>query len=298
MDIARLLGVDFRLFNSTYLNDINRQRFIYNILAAMLIVLTVIGMFSILIYSTILGVKLIFGCGISLVFGYVFFNFYRLFILGILDGSESVYWQYFKNNEYLFEVKNLHGLSDDFFVNSNSDDYALWASEMHAQMLKSYDFSSASNRSVLSTFLKVCILIFFALFISKGIELFVYRNEVNVSLFELKRYLITINDKDTLGMIDGTYNGFFQYIHTGSILLALQALTQGFANGNTIYLFDFFFVFLFLIPIMLVLKSDEIRLGSYIKVLNLNHLRLSTLSYLNTRKRVVEIKSELEAIDV
>lgn len=292
------MGVDFQLLNSTYLKDINRQRFIYNILAAMLIVLTVISMFSILIYVSLMGVQLFFGCGIAVLFGFIFFNLYRLFILGILDGCESVYWQYFKNNDDLFKVKNLHGLSDSFFVNSNSDDYAIWTSEMHAQMLKSYDFSTASSRSVLSTFLKVGILIFFALFVSKGIELFVFRNEVNVSLFELKKHLITLNDKETIGLLDGAFNGFFQYINTGSILLALQALSEGLANRNSIYVFDFSFVCLFLIPLVLVLRSGEIRYGSYIKVLNLDHLRLSTLSYLNTRKRVVEIKSELESVDM
>ena len=151
-----------------------------------------------------------------------------------------------------------------------------------------------TKRHPLTMFLRVIILTIIGLVFANGLELFLFNNQINEVLNDLVKLYATKNDTWMIeNMLNPREGSSFSVLNTNSLLLALEILNKGL--GNWKLLIDLTFILIFLLPLMIVLKSKEIKQSEYVQELALSELTITFFHYLHTQKLCKKIENEIKS---
>jgi hypothetical protein len=280
MSWNKLLGFDKDLLLKADAKLGERQSYIMSMLAIMLICLSLICFASTLVYVLTIFHSWIIAITIGLFLAWVVFNLYRLFIMTAFNVSGSSLNAYYKKHEkhYAEHIEigsDMGGLSDAEILEKSavSKDQLRQKSVMNTSMFS--DLFAISIQVI-------CISII-ALTFATGIEMYIFKTQINTILEELKNQYISHGDT---WMVENTFtqtkdDGFYIF-NTNSLLLIIDLLNRGLGNWKIVI--DLLFLIVFFIPLILVIKSKEIRQGDYMRELALSEITISFYHYLHTQR--------------
>jgi serine/threonine protein kinase len=88
----------------------------------------------------------------------------------------------------------------------------------------------------------------------------------------------------------------FSVLNTNSLLLALEILSKGLGYWKV--LIDFIFILIFLLPLIIVIKSKEIKQSEYVRELALSELSITFYHYLHTQKLCKKIERDIKSNEI
>jgi hypothetical protein len=147
--------------------------------------------------------------------------------------------------------------------------------------------------------------------VASAIEIWMFRHSLNEKFQEIKHSTelnhlakdyqqqgnTTFNEQKmeaywTLKMVDNSTGEAFKLIHCHSLLMTFDVLMAGI--GNTKVLIDLLFACVFLIPYILVKKSDEISGGELLKQVTIDAISTSLLMHLLSTREIQRVKHNIE----
>jgi hypothetical protein len=141
------------------------------------------------------------------------------------------------------------------------------------------------------------ILTIIALVFANGLELFLFNNQINEVLNDLLRLYTAKNETWLVENLLNPANGSsFSVLNTNSLLLALEILSKGLGYWKV--LIDFIFILIFLLPLIIVIKSKEIKQSEYVRELALSELSITFYHYLHTQKLCKKIERDIKSNEI
>ena len=153
--------------------------------------------------------------------------------------------------------------------------------------LLSYN-SQPLTSNYISVIISICIRFLYlgviAYIFAFGLEIYIFKDQINEVLLETKALLSTENPTSFLIQSINVDPGhsFIEYIHSNSLLFVIEILTNGL--GNIKYIIDGIIILIFIGPALLHLTSSEILKGAYVKELAIHEISISHYHYLKTQK--------------
>jgi hypothetical protein len=293
----KYLGIDSDLLKKVDPKQNERQTFIMSSLAIMLFVLSIIVFISSTVYTLIIFHNVIISILAGLFLSVVIFNLYRLLVITALDVSETTLEKYYADHyihydDYVSRNQDFTDITDeniDAIVNKAKDDL---------REKTSINFESNYKKNLFLTHgIRVFILSIIALVFANGIELFLFNNEINIVLNDLLDFYVTKNDTWYINnILKPALGDNFYIIDSNSLLLALEILNFGL--GNWKILLDFLFIILFILPLAIVLKSNEVKRSEYIRELALSELTITFKHFLLTQRFCKNILYKIRSTNI
>jgi hypothetical protein len=295
MTLGSLIGFDKEILQKSESATQQRQIRIYNRLALMLILIALFSALSGVVYSLIIFHNWITAVVVGLFLGLVIFNFYRMFVITGLDlrGSSMAY--YYFNHEKFYEEYLILSKAD---LSKSSYEELQSIAQVNKDKLRDRFAAETSQAPVVapavsSVFIRVVVVAFLAVIVANGLELFMFNQQVNTELQSYKNQCIVSGDTWTLNnILTESADSKFILINANSLLLTFDILIAGL--GPWKLLFDLMVLAIFLIPLIVIYKSTEIRQGDYVKELVLHEISITSTRYLFTQKRVPLILDEVK----
>jgi hypothetical protein len=280
MSWNKILGFDKDLLLKTDAKLGERQNYIMSMLAIMLIFITIICFASSSIYVLTIFHSWPIAIVIALFLSYVVFNLYRLFIMTSFNVSGSSLEAYYKKHEkhyaeHIDMAGDMSGITDAEIkeITAVSKDQLRQKSVMNA----------STFADVFAISIQVISISIIALIFATGIELYIFKDQINTILEELKNQYSSHGDTWMVeNMLTAEKGNDFIVFNTNSLLLLIDLLNRGLGNWKIVI--DLLFLIIFLIPLVLVTKSKEIRQGDYMRELALSEITISFYSYLNAQR--------------
>jgi hypothetical protein len=304
-----IFGIRKELLNGLPEEVARRQIFIYNMLGLMLIVLALLGAASGLIFGLVLfnhwGLAI--ACGIFL--GGVFFLLLQLLLF------LSLQTRYRRLKEQLSDMESLYNDYKGLNMTTISDEEALEIVSNYRLTASASQIKTEPNPFHLSQLLISASIVSLALLLSfivaSAIEIWMFRHSLNEKFYEIKHstelnhlakdYQLQRNTSFnqqkmeaywTLKMVDNSTGEAFKLVHCHSLLMTFDVLMAGI--GNTKVLIDLLFACVFLIPYILVKKSDEISGGELLKQVTIDAISTSLLMHLLSTREIQRVKHKIE----
>ena len=293
----KYIGVDTDLLKKVDPKHNERQTYILSMLTIMLFVISIICFFSSIVYALIIFHNWLIAIFIAVFLSLIVFNLYRLLVMTALDVSESTLESYYLKHEkhYSDYVK----LDDDFSKLSDVqiNEIVYGAKDILREKTASNSAISVIKRRPLTMSLRILILTIIALVFANGLELFLFNNQINEVLNDLLNLYTAKNETWLVeNMLNPANGSSFSVLNTNSLLLALEILNKGLGYWKV--LIDFIFIVIFLMPLIIVIKSKEIKQSEYVRELALSELSITFYHYLHTQKLCKKIEREIKSSEI
>lgn len=285
------IGIDEGILHKIDSESKERQLRIFSIITLMIIVVGLIVLFSSIIYLLIIFHNWwVAVCG-GLFLSAVTFNLYRLLIVTAINGSRTSIAEYHSNHEK--QYANFINLSEDFgkmtdesiakIVNVRKD-------ELREKSKVDVDPHQKKQTHLLTMAIRVILLAIIAFTFATGLELFIFRGSINITLDEIKSALSTQVPNSWLiaNVFTPEKNQEFILFNCNSLLMLIDVLKVGL--GYWKLLIDIIILFIFMLPLILIFKSKEILNGDYVKELVLHEISISFYHFLKTQKFCSDMK--------
>lgn len=293
----KYIGVDSNLLKKVDPKQTERQTYILSSLTLMLFVISGICFFSSMVFSLIIFNSWLIALCFGVFLAIVVFNLYRLIVMTALDVTETSLEHYYGAHEEHY--KEHINLNDDFSKLSDEKINEIVNNAKNKLREKTEMAFPNGNpkKHPLTMALRVFILSVIALVFCNGFELYLFQNQINKVLEELL-LLYTSNNETWIieNMLTPTNGLRFNIIDTNSLLLALEILNLGL--GYWKFLIDLIFIIIFLLPLIIVIKSKEIKKSEYVRELALSELTITFYHYLHTQKFCKEIIEKIKANEI
>jgi hypothetical protein len=295
------IGFDEGIMKKVDAENKKRQMFIFSVLVVMIVIVSFFVFVSSIIYLLIIFHNWSIAIGASLFLSLVVFNIYRFITITALNSEKSGIGEYHINHEkhYLDFIENkrkeeISKMPEEEIVkvvNDRKDTLRKIFSEFYP--IKYKVSSRIFSMAVRVTFLSIIALVF-----STGLELFIFKSHINdvldATAIALRQEL---PDSWILNnMLTPDVGNEFTLFHCNSLLLIIEVLQKGLGYWKLVL--DLFFLFIFLLPLILIIKSKEIQKGDYVKELALHEISISFYHYLKTQKFCVEILNQVTSEDL
>jgi hypothetical protein len=281
------LGIDERIMQKTDANDQTRQKFIFSMLVIMLIIVSGLIFVSAVAYMLIIVNNWWLAAASGLLISLIVYNLYRLLLVTAINAEKTFLGRYQLNHE-------LHYI--DLFDNRRFKEFEEMPDEQILKIVNARKEKLRDNSSLIlnkpsgfirlffTNLMRVFILFVIAVVFSTGLQLLIFKDQINEVLNATSLILNqNLPDSWLLKNILTTEDGSeFILINCNSLLLAIQLLVKGLGFWKLVL--DILFLTLVLLPLILILKSKEIQNGSYIKELALHEVSISFFHYLKTQK--------------
>jgi hypothetical protein len=294
------IGIDEKIMQKIDANDKNRQIDIFSLISIMIIVVSIIGFFASMIYLVIIFQNWVIGCIGAIIISLIFFNCYRFLIITSLNAESTSLASYHSNHEKQYEdlINN-----DGSYLCSLSETETIKLVNDRKEFLRiNYLNTNTSKYKINSSFYTLLIRVFFisvfALIFATGIELFIFKNQINDILYTTAIKLQNeVPDSWLLkNVLNTQLQKQFVLFNSNSLLLLTDVLNAGLTSWKT--LLDFIFLTLFLLPLLLIHFSDEIKKGSYLRELALHEISISFYHFLKTQQYCALLKNQIETRDL
>lgn len=297
MSWYKYIGVDSDLLKKVDPKHNERQTYILSSLTIMLFVISVICFCSSLVYSLIIFHNWVISILVATFFAIVVFNLYRLLVMTALDVSGSSLEPYYLDHE-----KHYH----EHFTFSNESNHisdeqingVVYTAKNTLREKTQFDFPNITTKKhPLTMTLRVLILSIIALVFCNGLELFIFQNQINEVLSDLLSIYTSKNETWIIeNMLTPVAGSEFNIINTNSLLMALDIMNTGLGNWKIVI--DLIFIIIFLLPLLIVIKSKEIKQSEYVRELALSELTITFYHYLHTQKFCNEILEKIKVKEI
>lgn len=288
------IGVDRDLLKKVDPEQNERQTYILSTLSLMLVVVSLICFFSSVIYVLIIFHNWLIAISVGFFLAMVVFNIYRLFVMTALDVSGSSLEEYYTDHEKHYAEN--HQIGSDMTEVSDQEIQEITSIGKEKLREKSdmdIGFKKLSSADILTMTIRVAILSVIALVFATGFELFIFNNQINDLLEQLKiQYALHGENWMVENILTPSVNEHFYIFNTNSLLLVIDLLNRGL--GNWKILIDIIFLVIFLLPLALVFKSKEIKQSEYMRELALSEITISFYHYLHTQRLCQKIINEIK----
>jgi len=287
------LGIDMDLLKKAAPEIRERQIRILSILSLMLIAIGLLCSFSATVYTFIVFHNWMVALGVGFFMGAVAFNIYRLIIMTAMDASGTVLSDYMSDhdkhiNEHIKPEVDVRDLTDvDILTIAAEAKNSLRNKPIQLNLR-----SGLSNSVVLTMTIRVIIISLMALVFAPGVQIFVFRDQINTVLSSIKDIYTASGDSWMIdNILTPAENGDFFFVNSNSLLVVLEILDLGLGNWKIII--DLFFLILFLLPLALIFKSKELYRGEYIKELVLSSVTISFCHHLFAKRACQFLKDSV-----
>ena len=297
MSWHKYIGIDTDLLTKVDPKHSERQTFILSTLTLMLFVISIICFFSGIVYALIIFQSWPIALFIGVFLSVMVFNLYRLLVMTALDVSESSLEPYYLDHEKHYS-DNVE-LDEDYskLTDEKIKEIVYVAKDKLREKTALNPPNRDTKRHPLTMFLRVIILTIIGLVFANGLELFLFNNQINEVLNDLVKLYANKNETWMVeNMLNPREGSSFSVLNTNSLLLALEILNKGL--GNWKILIDLIFILIFLLPLIIVLKSKEIKQSEYVQELALSELTITFYHYLHTQKFCKKIESEIKSSEI
>lgn len=304
-----LFGMRKNLLHQVSIENAKRQIFIFNLLAVMLIVLSIFGAAAGLIYALVIFNNWIIAISCAVFIGLIFFLLLQLIhflslqtlykeIKNQLSNMESIYEQY--------KHQDLSAISDEEVLEIVTQ----YRMSMRKNNLivepAGFNFSQLFISSLFISILLIC-----SILVSSALQIWMYRHTLNNTFEEIKNkqeileLAQTYKNQDhpsfleqkmeadwTLRMLNPAKGQEFKFINCQSILMTFDILFTGL--GKTKIIIDLLFSFMFLIPYLIIKRSKEISGGELLKEASIEAVSTSFLMFLLATRQTNKIEQKIQ----
>ena len=278
------LGIDIDLLKKSDRQVADKQVRMLSVLSLMLIVIGLICAFSTIVYVLIIFHNWFVAIGAGIFMGMVAFNLYRLLVMTAMDAGGTVMGEYMSNHEkHIFEhidaEADLRGWPEERIL----EHCARAKQHLREQPLTSWAKKGMNFSSILTMFFRAIMLGVMALIFANGMEIFMFKNQINAALEQLAPDFQAAGDTWTVSQVLTPAPGDeFYVVNANSLLLVFEVVSKGLGHWKIVL--DMFFIILFFIPLSIVFRSNEIMRGEYVKEWVLSCLTISFYHHLTTQK--------------
>lgn len=274
------LGIDKRVLRNTNPAQRDTELFKFNMLGLMIILVALIAFGSSVVYLLLISHRLILSLCLGLLIGLMVFNLYRLILVTSINAYHTELGEFQSDHERLFKhvgPAQAGGLDEEAIQE-------LVAQRISAlRNLALEDKGYRHDNAQMATFLiKLLILALFALVFATGLELFVFRNQLN-NAFEAIRQVYATRPESWIvrSALRPPDEGGFFLLECQSLLFAIDILKLGL--GPVKILIDLSVTGIFTIPLILTYRSYELIDSAYVREQALQEMGISYYHYLKTQ---------------
>lgn len=297
MSWHKYIGVDSNLLKKVDPKHNERQTYILSSLTVMLFVIAFICFCSSIVFSLVIFHNWLVAILVATFLSVVVFNLYRLLVMTALDVSGSALEPYYLDHEKHYQE---HFTFDDASTDLSDEQIngVVYTAKNTLREKTQSDFPNITTKKhPLTMTLRVLILSIIALVFCNGFEIFLFQNQINEVLGDL---LTLYNSKNETWIIENMLTPVtgskFNIVNTNSLLLTLEILNTGL--GNWKFLIDSIFIIIFLLPLIIVIKSKEIKQSEYVRELALSELTITFYHYMHTQKFCKEIIERIKSTEI
>jgi len=260
--IFKLLGIKM---NSA---GISSEMMRYKILISSLLVITSIVLLASFVYCDIVFQDYRIAFLVSIALGTIVFNIYRMLVVTSLESNHSELSRIYNDPKSLildYEQRLKKVPITELGIESLVKDI------MHETRAKILDNPDRAAKDRTTFFIKLSIALFFGLCFSTGLEIFIFKDQLNELISQVN--LIYANQTDSWIFNSTAPNSNHRIINSRSLLLVINLLID--SLGNLKYLIDLIVVFIFCVPILLVYRTTLISKGKIVEEFALEEIELS-----------------------
>lgn len=292
------MGYDDSLMESVGTEEIrSRQRLVYRMLSIIIFTLSVLCAVSSVVYMLIIFHSWFIALLVGIFLGLVVFNLNGLIVITAFGAHGTTLAEYFNDHdryfrEHLDPDEDLRNMSDEVL------EARVKKARMALERLPTFDIARKPNSfdGVFTMSIRVLFLMVLAILFSTGIEILIFRSQINGTLEELLMHYRDVGDiwmvNEVLSPKDGKP---FTMIQSNSILLVVELLCSGLGNWKV--LIDLVFMAIFITPLMIVFRSREFREGEYIRAYVLSSLSISFRHHLITRRYCQQVDAAFRSTE-
>jgi hypothetical protein len=286
-----------------------RQVNIYNLLALMLLVLSILGAASGLIYGLVIFNNWAIAVGCAVLLGFIFFLLLQLLLF------LSLQTRFKEIKSQLSNMNNLYEQYKDHDLSGISDEEALEMTTNYRMTMRESAIIAEPtpfhfSQLIIST-LFVSIILTISFLVASAIQIWMYRTTLNNTFFEIKNSTEIVELAEafkkqekplfleqkmeavwTLQMLTPAKGEDFKFVNCQSILMTFDVLFSG--RGNTKIVIDLLFALLYLIPFLIVKRSEEVAGGALLKEASIEAIGKSYLMFLLSSRDIQKTKRKIE----
>jgi hypothetical protein len=291
MNWYRLIGVDDKVLANVDPQHNERQSYILSMIGIMITVIPIICFLSSIVLAAPVFQSWIVGIFIGIFLSLVVFNLYRLFVMTALDVSGTALEDYHSHHEKHFDAnidihQDFSKLSDIELIKIAKDSII----KLRKKTSMDAGHSKITFEHLLTMAFRVIILSIIAIIFASGIELFLFKNQINNIILEVINLYKTQNNTEALKYYFDN-NGEGLLFKSNSILFLMQILIKGL--GIWKFVIDIIIIIIFLIPLAIIFKSMELKKSEYVQELALYEIETTFLHHLRTQKLCSELNKQL-----
>ena len=294
MQVSKEIGIDRDVMQKLPIDVVKRQLFIFNSISLTLIVIGLMTSVSGTIYSLIIFHSWLISIGVGIFIGAVVYNLYRLFLMTGLDlkGSSLAYYHMKHENHYV--ENNLYSLDGSAYQHAD-EVLKGWAVEAKDKLRSKVSVNSNHPRNVFTVSVRVFVIALIAVIFANGLEILIFSQPINMALSGLRQSLPT-EDWTYKYILTAQVDEPFILIDANSLLLTFDALDSGLGKWKT--LMDIIVFIIYMIPLIVIYRSKEIRHGAYVQEQALHEINKTTYHYLRTQKYCYGVFTEVKEMEI
>ncbi len=291
MELYTQIGIGPETFATLSTEEGDRQKKIYSRLVILIIMTSILAAFSMFMFATIVFQSYFIAVPSGFFLGLVLYNFQRLLIIASLTPQDETLYL-----NWLDKKREFEDLTDAkvMELQSKAEREAFLTDKKMAFRNATANFTARKTgfgSQLIGKLVIVLILVLFGIIVANGLELFLFRGQINDSIEKLLQSKEVVVDTWSKKHIFTSTNGKeFLLINSRSLLVDLEFLTRGL--GYWKYLMDFIVLIVFLLPIILLNKSEEFLKGPAMRELVLQELKITNDHYILSRRFILIEKDE------
>ncbi|MFN5635076.1 MAG: hypothetical protein ACK49D_10420 [Flavobacteriia bacterium] len=291
MELYKQIGIGPGIFETLTTDEADRQKKIYSRLVIFISVTSILAAFSMFLFAAIVFQSYLIALLTGVFLGLVMYNFQRLLIIASLSPQDELLYL-----NWIDKKREFEDLTDAkvMELQSKADREAFLTDKKMAIRNATANFTQRKTgffSQFMGKLIFVFILVLFGIIVANGLELFLFRGQINESIDQLLQSKEVVVDSWSKKHIFTSANGKdFLLINSNSLLVDIEFLTRGL--GYWKYLMDFIVLIIFLFPIILLNKSDEFLKGSVMRELVVQEVRITNNHYILSRRFILIEKEE------
>lgn len=289
------LGIDKDVLRDTAPEQREPELFRFDMLGVMIILVAFIAFGASVVYLLLISHHWALSLGTGALIGLMVFNLYRLMLVTSINAYHTELGEFQSDHERLYRhvgPRQAAGL-DEATIRE-----LVGQQKTALRSLAMEDKGYRHDNAQMATFLiKLTILVLFALVFATGMELFVFRAQLNEAFAGIREVYAARPESWILrAALRPPDEGRFFLLDCHSILFAVDVLKLGL--GPAKILIDLAVIAIFTIPLVLTYRSHELINSAYVREQALQELSISHYHYLKTQVLCRELGEEIAAEDL
>lgn len=284
------LGIDKHVLKDTdeAIREAELRRF--DLLSMMLVLVAFVAALAAWVFVLLIAHSLLVATALGTLVGLLIYNLYRIMLVTSINAYHTPLWEVQKNHEQLYQ--HIHVAHAAAFDEADIREMVEQRRQELRRLANDSQGYRHDNGQMVTLLLKLGILAFMALVFATGLELFIFRNQLNES-FDAIRSIYTAQPDTWIvrSALSVPAYADFSLLECNSVLFAIDVLRLGLGGWKVVI--DLLVVALFIIPLILTYRSHEVIDSVYVREQALQEISISHLHYLSTQAACYKIEQEL-----